>query len=410
MTLLKRGELWRRSEGAGPTEGAEENMRFPRTINSLKEMQETNRTAVLRVLFSSEAPLTRGEIAEKSGLSAPTITRLVRDLLNEGIVVEVGKLEIMQGRHRELLQINYEENYILGFEVNESFVHGVVCDLKGQVRQSFTAMVRGREAQAIAGNIQEIMQQINSQRGLFRKIIGIGLSISGIVDPHNRKVVRSNTMGWENIDVTELFPQLDGMTLVVENDANAALLGEVWLASAHEDDQVVYIIIGEGAIGASLLVDGQLTRGSTLMAGEISHLPVQPGGKLCACGNSGCLETYVSLERLEQEFQTMHRGGGKLLAAYKSGDELAERFVAEAAEKVAMLICTIVCLVNPSRVIIGGSWIEAGERFLDLITQEVGKRVVLGERRSPQIAYSKLYPHAGVLGAVGLVIDELLRY
>ena len=125
------------------------------------------------------------------------------------------------------------------------------------------------------------------------------------------------------------------------------------------------------------------------MAGSATRRCV---GGSCAPGNSGSPETYVSLERLEQEFQTMHRGGGKLLAAYKSGDELAERFVAEAAEKVAMLICTIVCLVNPSRVIIGGSWIEAGERFLDLITQEVRKRVVLGERRTRRLPIPSCTP------------------
>lgn len=385
-------------------------MQFPRTFNSMKEMQETNRTTVLRVLFAHDSPMTRGEIVQKTGLSAPTITRIVKELLREKIVIEVGKVELMQGRNRELLQIDYDHIDVLGFEVNESFVHGVVCDLRGAVKMSFSEPVQDKKPQAIAESIKVILDQIRQNEAKTANIIGIGLSISGIVAPTEQKVIHSGTMGWENIHVNDLFPPLGDMRIIVENDANAALLGEVWVANIQDDEDVVYIVISEGAIGASLLVDGQLVRGSTMVAGEISHFPVEPNGKPCMCGNSGCFETYVSLERLEKEFAELSTGTMKLIEAYKAGDELAQQFVIQAAQKMATVIRSIIYLVNPGRIIIGGLWIEAGEEFLNLVLQQVKEHFSLGERHIPQFAYSKLHPHAGVLGAVGLVIDEFLKY
>lgn len=378
----------------------------------MKEMQETNRTTVLRVFFANDSPMTRGEIVEKTGLSAPTITRIVKELLREKIVIEVGRVELMQGRNRELLQIDYDHIDVLGFEINESFVHGVVCDLRGAVKMSFSDPVKDKRPQAIAGNIKLILDQFRQNKTTTANIIGIGVSISGIVAPAEQKVIHSGTMDWVNIHVNDLFPPLGDMRIIVENDANAALLGEVWVANIHDDADVVYIVINEGAIGASLLVDGQLIRGSTMVAGEISHFPVEPGGKLCACGNSGCFETYVSLERLEKEYAELSTGtmNMKLIDAYKAGDELAKQFVVEAAEKVSTVIRSIIYLVNPGRIIIGGLWIEAGDTFLDLVLEQVNAQFSLGERHIPEFAYSKLHPHAGVLGAVGLVIDEFLKY
>lgn len=386
-------------------------MQFQRTINSMKDIQETNRTTVLRVLFSNNAPMTRGEIAARTGLSAPTITRIIKDLIKAKVVVEAGKVELMQGRNRELLQIDYEHIHVLGFEVNESSVHGIVSDLKGEVKMGFSEPVTRKDPASITATIQGILDQIAQSREDLQNVIGIGLAISGIVSQSEQKVLYSSVMGWENIHVRDLFPDADDLTVVVENDANAALLGEVWLANnGDSQDDIAYIVIGEGVVGASLLVNGQLARGSSLVAGEISHFPVQPKGKLCVCGNFGCLETYVSLQRLEQEYGELSGKSLKLIDAFKMGDPLARTFVVEAAEKVASVICSIAYLINPEKIIIGGLWIEAGETFLRLITEKVKHDFALEDRHIPQIVYSKLHPHAGVLGAVGLVIDEYLKY
>lgn len=385
-------------------------MDFPRTFNSMKEMQETNRTTILRAFFA-HSPTSRSEIAEKTGLSLPTISRIVKELIQEKLVIEVGKIEGMQGRHPELLQLNYDHIYILGFEVNESNVHGVVCDLKGEVKMTVSDEVKSKRPEDIAGSIEGVIKYIRSEKEQFQNIIGIGLSISGIVSPGDQEVVYSNTMGWKGIHVLDLFPPLgDDLMVVVENDANAALLGELWLGNVPEDQNIVYMVIGAGVIGASLLVDGQLARGSSLMAGEISHFPVETNGKKCNCGNFGCLETYVSLERLQQDYRELSGNSTKVIEAYKSGDHIAIELVVEAAHKIATVILAITYLVNPEKVILGGLWLEAGDEFLNLIRAKVKQDFALDEKHIPQIVYSRLHPHAGVMGAVGLVINEFFKY
>lgn len=383
-------------------------MPFLRTLSNMKEVQETNRTAVLRVLFAN-SPMSRIEIAEATGLSTPTISRIVKELIQEKLVIEVGKVEMMQGRNRDLLQIDYDHHFILGFEVNESYVHGVLCNLRGEIKMSLAREITSKKPKDVAAHIAEILSLIQNQVSKSNRVLGIGLSVSGVVSPEEQKIIYSDTMKWKGIHVQELFPPLDDLMLVVENDANAAILGELWLGHVSEYENLVYIQIGAGVIGASLFINGDLVRGSQYIAGELSHFPIAQNGKPCTCGKSGCLQTCVSLERLEKEFENLSGKRG-LIQAYKMGDPLASQFVDDVIEKLSILIRFLVYLVNPEAIILGGVWTEAGESFLEDLRKRVSEDPALRDDSIPQVVFSSLHPHAGAMGAAGLVLDEFFRY
>ncbi|HHY09682.1 MAG TPA: ROK family protein [Firmicutes bacterium] len=278
------------------------------------------------------------------------------------------------------------------------------------MKKSISKPVSNKKAASIGESIKDIVEEIYLEKSKLGRIIGVGLSVSGIVSPTKQKIIYSGTMGWHNIHISDLFPPMEELTVVVENDANAAILGELWLKNISDQQDAVYIIIGGSAIGASLLINGELVRGSNLVAGEISHFPVAENGKKCACGKRGCFETYVSLGRLQQDYEELSGRSSYLIEAYKSGDKIAVKLVVEAARKLAKVILASMYLVNPEKIIIGGLWLEAGDEFLELVRNTVKAEFSLAEGLIPKIAYSSLHPRAGVLGAVGLVINEFLSY
>ena len=253
----------------------------------------------------------------------------------------------------------------------------------------------------------------------------VGVSFGGPVDAAAGRVRTCHHLpGWEDVPLREWVETAFDAPAVVENDANAAAVGEWRCGAGRGCDDLLYITVSTG-VGGGLVLDGRLRHGADSLAGEIGHMTVQPGGPLCTCGRRGCLEALASgpyiAQRARELLQEDPRRGGilRLLAddegptgawhaitaemvsrAAVQGDELARQALGEAATALGMGIAMAATLINPELVILGGGVIKAGEPFLSVVRSAAGSNVMPGI--SVSIAEAALGDDAPLWGAIAL--------
>jgi len=240
-------------------------------------------------------------------------------------------------------------------------------------------------------------------------VAAVGVGIPGPVDTESGIVhFAPNLSCWTNIHVRESLETKLGCTIVAENDANSAAYGEFRVGAARDVDSMVILTLGTG-VGGGIIQNGRLVRGASDMAAELGHLLVRYGGRLCGCGNRGCLEAYASATAVVERFR-VEAGVSDLAhdpnldckaifdAAYEGGDRAAARIVRETAEYLAVGITNILHALNPEMVVLTGGMMGAGERYLDEVRRAVGEIAFTQTRAGCTIQASVLGGDAGVIG------------
>ncbi|WP_308170077.1 ROK family transcriptional regulator, partial [Acrocarpospora catenulata] len=246
---------------------------------------------------SARGSLTRAALAEVTGLTKTTVSKLVADLIETGLVVETGAVRAGErGRPGVEVRIRGDRIAALGLEVNVDYLAVRVVDLSRSVRLRRTQAVDNRYAQpvdVIARLRKLALSAVDEAVGNGLRIVGGVLAVPGPVDPRSGIVHNAPNLGWRDVPVLSLLDL--GMPLRVENEANLAALGELWFGSGPSD---FLYVSGEIGIGAGLVVAGALFRGSRGFAGELGHVVVAPNGPPCRCGGRGCLEQYAGQDAL----------------------------------------------------------------------------------------------------------------
>jgi len=246
----------------------------------------------------------------------------------------------------------------------------------------------------------------------------VGLSFGGPVDfPARRTLTCHHLHGWEGLPLPELVEERAGLPVVMDNDANAAALGEAVFGAARGFDHVLYLTVSTG-IGAGLLLNGHLHRGANSLAGELGHTLVLPDGPACTCGRNGCLEAVASGPAIAREAKAALDQGeasvlqsiprdqltAKHVAENAHADPLSARIMARAGEYLGVAIAAAVNLVNPDIVVIGGGVSQAGETLLQPLRDSVANRAVPESVRDLRIVAGALGPQGALLGAAALAL------
>ena len=254
----------------------------------------------------------------------------------------------------------------------------------------------------------------------WNELAAIGISFGGPVDfESGRTITCHHLAGWEGVPLRDLVAERAGLPVVMDNDANAAALGETVFGAGKGCRHVLYLTVSTG-IGAGLILDGGIYRGANSMAGEMGHMIVAPGGPVCTCGRRGCLEAVAAgpaIARAARE--ALAHEAGSILAAVPRG-ELTARHVAEAAESDALAarimtqvgeylgtgIACAVNLINPEVVVVGGGVSRAGDLLLAPAREVVADRAVAESSRHLRIVAGELEPRGALLGAAALALAE----
>jgi glucokinase len=380
-------------------------MRTTRTITA-NEMRGINRSAVLDII-RREGPISRTQVAEELHISLPTVMRIAEELITEELVKPTGTKEWSGGRKRSLLEFNAHEHLTIGVDMGGSKIYGAVADMAGTILTETVSTRHNTKGTASYDLIVDMIEQLlGFARGTGHKIRGIGVGAPGITYYEEGVVQWAPSLDWRNFPLKEKLQNQFHMPVILDNDVNLAALGEMWFGVGVNLKNLVLITIGTG-IGAGIVLDGAVYRGSHLTAGEIGFmLPDKSylGSKREGFGSLESLASGVGIA--ERGRQALHGKwpNEKLAAltaedvfkAYRSGEAWAQPVVLETIDYLAQMIVSVSVCLDPDVIVLSGGVSQAA----DLLIEPILKRIEGVTPIPPHLVSSHLGHRAAIMGAI----------
>ncbi|MEW1640226.1 ROK family transcriptional regulator [Streptomyces sp. NPDC093801] len=379
------------------------------TPGSQSSLHRANLERVVRAVRLAGS-LTQAEIARTTGLSAATVSNIVREL-KEGGTVEVTDTSA-GGRRARSVSLSGDAGIVIGVDFGHTHLRVAVGNLAHQVLAEESepldvdaSWVDGFDrAEALVGRL---VRQVGVARD---KVIGVGLGVPGPIDVESGTLGSTAILpGWAGINPRQELSQRLGVPVYVDNDANLGALGELVWGSGRGVRDLAYIKVASG-VGAGLVINGQIYRGPGGTAGEIGHITLDESGPVCRCGNRGCLETFAAARYVLPLLQGSHGPEltmERVVELAREGDPGCRRVIADVGRHVGSGAASLCNLLNPSRIVLGGSLAEAGELVLAPIRESVGRYAIPSAARQLSVLTGSLGSRAEVLGALALVLSEM---
>lgn len=390
-------------------------------------IREINLSIILNAL-RDHPPLSRAALAIATGLNKTTVSSLVQQLIDLGLISETGVGKNITGRPGILLQLNPIAGGIIGAEIGVDFISVVLTDFAARVIWRHQERTDRREAQAtiLRRAISNIQAAVKQARLHTLSILGLALGVPGLVDVESGTLLFAPNLHWENVPLRQIFRSRFNFPVYVDNEASIAAFGETYFGVARGARNVLYVSAGVG-IGGGLVLDGRIYPGGAGFAGEVGHMTLEPNGILCACGNHGCWETLASQSAV---FRRVHEciatGQMSLLARFKNGkrepltipvvvraaedgDMIARQALIETGKYLGVGLANLVNALNPEMIVFGGILSLAKEFLLPVIQQTISERALRWSSRTTQIVVAQYGSDACVMGAVAMVYDQMLR-
>jgi glucokinase len=308
------------------------------------------------------------------------------------------------------------ESFVIGLDLGGTNLRVAGVGADGGIVELYREQTLAREGpepviQRIVAAIRRVAERIAASGG---KVEGVVLGAPGIISSHAGTIVASpNLPGWNEVPLRDLVAVEIDLPVLLENDANAAAYGEYWRGAGEGCASMVLLTMGTG-VGGGLVLGGDLWRGADGMAGEIGHITVEPGGRTCRCGNSGCLETYASATGIVETYREL-AGVDEVVTAEEvhrrahEGDANARQSYREAGRALGLAFAVLVNLLNPERIVLGGGVLPAWDLFVPAAEQEMRRRAFAAPAARVRLAPAALGDLAGVTGAAGLLWRHLGR-
>jgi predicted NBD/HSP70 family sugar kinase len=385
-----------------------------------RAVRRHNLGIVLRHL-ADHGPRSRATIALETGFNKSTVSSLVGELMDLGLLLERGTPRTgAVGRPGAVVDVAREGVIALGLEVNVDYLAVQATDLTGgsRHRSMEAAGNRDQPAEAVLGRLAALAGaalEAVAQRGLDP--IGATIALPGLVEAERGTLLVAPNLGWADVPVAGLMREHlgDGLPIACDNEANLGALAELWDGAGIGLRDFMYLS-GEIGIGSGLVIGGELHRGHRGFGGEFGHTTVAPDGPPCACGSRGCLETLAGLDPLmaaaglgEEAVRSTSFGRpvAELIRRARSRDEASLAALRDAGRWLGVALGSAVNLLSPQAIVLGGFFAPLTEWLRPAIEEELRVRV-LGSRWSvPRVVPSTLGPEAAVRGAAALSLDRV---
>jgi N-acetylglucosamine repressor len=376
-----------------------------------RELLRDLNVSLLIELVRQAGPISRADLARRSELSPPTVSGIVAELLRRGIFSEVALAPSSGGRPPVLLRLDPGAGYVVGIKLRGDGLTTVVCDLEANVVA--TAEVAGAfvaDPAAALTAIERATRQILREARIARsKVLGVGIGLSGLIDPALGTCHFSHLLDWADVPLAEPLWRRLRLPVWVDNDVNTLAVAEKWSGEGVAARNFITLSVGRG-IGAGIVVDRVLYRGALGGAGEFGHVIVDPAGPMCECGRSGCLEALVGEAELCR--QVGERLGCAVSRAYlvelaAAGDPVTADVLGRAGRQLGLAVSNLVTLLNPELLIICGEGTELGASLLDPMVEVVRAATFGGLGQELSIKIQQWGNEAWAIGAATLVLREL---
>ncbi|MFJ9430534.1 ROK family protein [Streptomyces sp. NPDC101490] len=379
------------------------------TPGSQTSLHRANLERVVRAVRMAGS-LTQAEIARATGLSAATVSNIVREL-KEGGRVDVTPTSA-GGRRARSVSLSGDAGIVIGVDFGHTHLRVAIGNLAHQVLAE-EAEPLDVDASAAEGfdRAEHLVNRLILATGISRdKVIGVGLGVPGPIDVSSGTLGSTSILpGWSGINPAEELSGRLGVPVHVDNDANLGALGELVWGSGRGVKDLAYIKVASG-VGAGLVIDGRVYRGPGGTAGEIGHITIDESGPVCRCGNRGCLETFTAARYV---LPLLRPGHGpdltmeRVVQLAREGDPGCRRVIADVGRHIGSGVANLCNLLNPSRVVLGGDLAEAGELLLAPVRESVSRYAIPSAARQLTLVQGALGGRAEVLGALALVLSEM---
>ena len=369
-------------------------------------IRDINRQFVLNYIRDRE-PISRAEIARSTELQRSTVSTIVEELKDEGLIEEIGAGASTGGRRPTLLRLRAAGATAVGVDITPSWTTIVTSDLVGRVleRERFENSPRPDE---LAAQVIERLREI-AARDHRGAIAGVGVSLPGLVDTGTGRAIYIPYFRWRDWPIAEEIERATGLKARVDNDANAAALAELWFGRPEVSEARDFIIalVAEG-IGTGIVFDGQIYRGERGAAGEFGHMIVAQNAPVaCSCGNRDCWEAFAS-ERAAVARYLNNSGGAapvlfsEVVERALGGEQAAIDALTETAHYLGIGISNLVVGLSPEAVVVGGQITRAWPIIAPSLEETIGRSIRRGLPSARIVASTLSEPT--MMGAISLVL------
>lgn len=373
-------------------------------------LRDRNRSRVIAVL-KEQGRASQAEIARATGLSRTTVSTLIAEMKDAGLVSDAGaQLDASRaGRPGVQLVLQDPAQAVVGIDFGHSHVQVAIADLAHNVlgERRCDLDVNRRALEALDTSARMFDELLAETGVAHENVVGAGIGIPGPVDREHGTVGSASILpGWVGLRIASEMQARLGLAVEIENDANLGALAEQTWGAGRDCSNFAYIKAATG-LGAGIVIDGHLLRGATGTAGEIGHTTLDEAGALCYCGNRGCLETVASGPAI---VQLVGRVAGETLSLSRivelavEGDVRCRRAIADAGREIGVAVAGLCNLINPERVIVGGSLSRTGEVLLGPLRESIRRHSVQAAAQSVHVCPAVFVERAELLGSVALAL------
>lgn len=367
---------------------------------------------------------TLSELTRELHISVPTMTKLVQELVDDMIVIDLGKVETPGGRRPNVFGLANSAIYFAGVNVGRDHMTYVVTDLQNNVISeridtTFELVDRPQCMERICHNIETFVNDCGVDR---EKLLGVGVSMVGRVNPDTGRSYKYFTSSEESL--CDIISSRIGIRVLLENDTRARCYAEYTTGKSKNESNVIYLHMGRG-VAIGIVIDGKLYYGKNGFAGEFGHIPFFDNEIICGCGKKGCLETEVSGIAIEDKIVHLIKNGvntclremydrgesihiNDIIAAARNDDNLAIELIEEAGEKVGKAVAFLINTFNPETVIVGGNLAQAGEYLMLPLKSSTNKYSLNLVYKDTKFRVSKMADSANAWGVAMLIRNKII--
>ncbi|MGC8855473.1 MAG: ROK family protein [Anaerolineae bacterium] len=393
----------------------------------VKNIKSINKHAALDLIRFSPGGITRVDLARQMNLTRAAVSAIVNDLLDCGVIQESTNRLSGTGRPPIVLEINPQRAYVAGVDMGATHLTMMIANSAAHILEekeipfdiSQGPQVCLEQADAL---LRELLEKAQLR---LNDILAIGVGVPGPIVAEAGMVLSPPIMpGWDRFPIRTALEERWGCGIALNNDAELGAVGEWAYGAGRSVRNLAYIKVGTG-VGAGLLLDGRIYRGATGSAGEIGHITIDENGRLCNCGNRGCLETVaggigiaqIAREAVQSKKATQlakiapleHLTAQDVATAARRGDLIAQQILAQAGTYLGIAIAGLVNLINPEMVVVGGGVAQIGDLLLEQIRLAVKRRSLPAAAQKVQITTALLGRRSIGIGAIVQALSSALH-
>jgi glucokinase len=390
-------------------------MAYPLTITA-SAMRDINRSAILEII-RRESPISRTAIAERLNVSLPTVMRIVEGLIEEGFVRLQGTTEWSGGRRRPLLEFNSDGYVVVGVDMGGTKMYGAISDLGGNILDEVNIGHHGTTREDSFNYLTRLIDKLlSSPKVEGRQVRGIGVGAPGVTLHQEGIITWAYTLHWDKFPLKAKLAERYDLPIIVDNDVNLAALGELWFGAGQNIQDMILIAIGTG-IGAGLIIDGALYRGSKEASGEIGNLI--PGREFLGKNyqDFGALESVASgtgiadrarnlLRSRRSQQELLDLTAEDVFDAARKGEPWAWTVINETVDYLAIAIANLSSIIDPELIVLGGGV----SRSADMLINPILSRIAGVIPNPPKLVISDLGLQATVMGAITNVLQNTSNF